>query len=172
MSIPSLLEVFESGLDGPPKSSPNSTSLESIIRHKLENAVRETYSGSTNSPESPQSCSEPGSVLNEMGDYLTRTASIWARLTQDLMMGSHIDDLAMDAHEQANRETRLSDLSAVVAIDTELGKLRYVLMTSGQTPPKHAISSHLYIITYLSTCLKLLYTLTLCHCAFLERSET
>jgi hypothetical protein len=77
-------------------------------------------------PPAPLLTSDSANLLNELGDYLTRTANMWSNLTENLIQGPHIDRVSMDAHERCKQETLLSDLSALTAMEAKLSRLRCV----------------------------------------------
>lgn len=124
MSLPTATDLFESGL-----APPATAHLEALIRQHLELATRDVDMTSdtppSSPPETPSSSSNPGALLNEVGEYLTRTAMVWSSLTEKLMKGPHIDRVTLEVHENSRTESRLSDFTAIVAMDMDIGRLRY-----------------------------------------------
>ncbi|KAK5995125.1 hypothetical protein PT974_03519 [Cladobotryum mycophilum] len=117
--------LFESGLATPPVTP----CLDALIRKHLEIAARDIVMNSSHTPPSPPS--EPPSasnagLVNEMGDYLIRTAMLWSQLTENLMQGSHIDLAALEILEQTRTTTHCADLTAVAAMDASLSRLRKI----------------------------------------------
>lgn len=109
--------VFEPGLDA--SSSPL---LESIVREHLERATLDLNMN-------PPAPSTPGSddlLLNDMGEYLCRTAALWACLTDRLLKGPHLEQAALRAHERSRTGTGMSDLTEVTRVDVDITRLRYV----------------------------------------------
>lgn len=120
MSVPSPSHVFESGLQAPSLTSGH---LDSLIRQQLDIATNDIAMTSDTPSPMPVRTSSDNSLLNEMGEYLTRTANIWAQLTENLARGPHIDKAAREVHKQAQRHTGLSDLTAITQLDMDHGKL-------------------------------------------------
>lgn len=123
MSIPSPMQVFESGLSPTPPAAPTAGFFDALIREKLEAAQRIIMTSDTSSSVSLQS-RETNSLLDEMGDYMNRVALISAKLAESLVSGEHIDHAAMDLHMKAQRDTHLADLSSVAAFGVQLDRLR------------------------------------------------
>lgn len=110
--------------------------MESVIRSSLDNAIREAAMESDTrvkvkmevdaNPFRPAPLpSDPDDLLNEMKEYLGRTALILHRLTENLVKGPHIDALAREVHQIARDQTRFSDMSRISCRDVQLGKIRY-----------------------------------------------
>ncbi|KAF4125639.1 hypothetical protein GMORB2_0883 [Geosmithia morbida] len=75
---------------------------------------------------------DTNSLLNGMGDYLVRTASVWAKLTKNLAAGDHIEQAVHDAHLRAAQDTRFSDTLSIAALDVDLTKLRKIQNLTAQ----------------------------------------
>ncbi|XWW98597.1 hypothetical protein V2A60_006597 [Cordyceps javanica] len=83
------------------------------------------------SPPSPPAAGpllseESATLLRELGDYFTRTAQMWSTMTHSLLQGPHIDQVALDVNTRSERQTHLTDISAIFAVDAELGRLRKI----------------------------------------------
>lgn len=112
-------------------SSPVSLSLESLVLQYLEQASQSVEQAEILSPlSSKPTCSsspdDAAALLTEMGDYLTRTAMIWAYLIEYLIKGSHIDHVTLQILENSRAKTNVADLSEAASLDMTLGRLRYV----------------------------------------------
>ncbi|KAG6006210.1 hypothetical protein E4U21_007249 [Claviceps maximensis] len=116
MPLPPVPHVFDTGLKY--FFSP-SGSLDALIRQQLEFAARDV--GMMNNPP-PGSGSED--LVVELGEYLTRTAMLWAQLTEQLVHGPHIAQTTIQAHERSRIISQLSDLAEVARIDVNVAKLR------------------------------------------------
>ncbi|TWU75943.1 hypothetical protein ED733_006472 [Metarhizium rileyi] len=117
MPVPSASHLFEAGLSSCPTRS---GFLDSIVQQQLELASRDMK---TNTP--PPS-SEPEDLVSDLGEYFTRTATIWAQLTQQLIKGPHITQASYRAHERSRTESRMSDLAELAKFDVGLTKLRQI----------------------------------------------
>jgi hypothetical protein len=113
-------------------TSPITLSLENLILKYLEQASQSVQLATDGSPLSPWTCSaspqDAAALLTEMGDYLTRTAMIWASLIENLIKGPHIDHVTLQILEHSRAKTRIADLSAATSLDVTLGRLRYVYL--------------------------------------------
>ncbi|KAF7559996.1 hypothetical protein G7046_g4154 [Stylonectria norvegica] len=122
MSLSSVVDVFESGIS----ATPNSSVLDTLVRHQLEIATKEV-STSNARDTGPRSRGEgngpPKTLTFDMGEYLAQAAQVWSRLTDNLVQGSHVEAAVMDAHEQSRMRSHVSDLSTVVTMDVEHSKL-------------------------------------------------
>ncbi|UNI22672.1 hypothetical protein JDV02_008537 [Purpureocillium takamizusanense] len=116
MSMPPASSVFDSGLDG--FSSPY---LDEIVRNSISHAM-DTLDISAPSP-GPPSASD---LLNDMGDYCSRTAMMWALVTENLLKGPHLEQAARRAHERSCTDSGMSDLSEVARIDVDIARLRKI----------------------------------------------
>ncbi|KAJ6442030.1 protein phosphatase inhibitor [Purpureocillium lavendulum] len=116
MSMPSASSVFDSGLDG--FSSPF---LDKIVRNSITHAMETLDIGAT-SPGPPST----GDLLNDMGDYCSRTAMMWALVTEDLLKGPHLEQALRRAHDRSCLDSGMSDLSEVTRIDMDLSRLRKI----------------------------------------------
>lgn len=114
--MPRAAHIFEPALDA--SSSPL---LESLIRDHLECATHD-LAMSTPPPSTP-GCGDL--LLNDMGDYLYRTATLWAYLTDRLLKGPQLEQAAYNAHERSRTGTGMSDLTEVARVDVDITRLRY-----------------------------------------------
>lgn len=125
MSLPPEADLFESGLD----TYKPSLALQALLREYLETArsdIKMSTSSPPTPPPAPMSSSESAALLNELGEYFTRTAKMWSSLTEQLMRGPHIEVAVNEALEHSHSHTSFSNLNAAAAIDLEIGRLRYV----------------------------------------------
>lgn len=123
MSIPSVVHVFESGINA---AAPTTTNLETLVRRQLEIAAREvagTPVPSTRSGSVSEDGIPPRTLVSDMGDYLTQAARVWSRLTANLVSGSHVEMAVVEAHEQSKNSNRVADLNGIVNMDIEHRKL-------------------------------------------------
>ncbi|KJK74533.1 hypothetical protein H634G_10166 [Metarhizium anisopliae BRIP 53293] len=118
MSIPSTSQLFEAGLRNSPSQS---GFLDSLVKQQLEIASRDME---MNTP--PPLSSDSEDLVSDLGEYFTRTAAIWAQLTQRLIKGPHIIQASFRAHERSRAESRMSDLAELAKIDMGLSKLRQI----------------------------------------------
>lgn len=112
-------------------SAPVSLSLEGLILQYLKQASQsveqvEILSPLSSKPKCSSSPDDAAALLTEMGDYLTRTAMIWAYLIEYLIKGSHIDHVTLQILENSRAKTNVADLSEAASLDMTLGRLRYV----------------------------------------------
>ncbi|KAH6605800.1 hypothetical protein Trco_004953 [Trichoderma cornu-damae] len=120
--------LFAFGLTTPPATS----SLENLVLRHLEQAahhVQAAMGGASSAcPPSAEACAaspqDAAALVNEMGDYIARTAMIWSSLIRSLIQGPHIDHVTLQILEKSRADTRVADLSASVAMDVTLGRLR------------------------------------------------
>lgn len=112
--------VFDTGLKYFPSPS---GSLDALVRQQLEFAARDV--GILNAPPP---VSDSDDLVTEMGEYLTRTAMLWAQLTEQLVHGPHIAQTTIQAHERSKAVSHLSDLAEVAKIDVNIAKLRFVCL--------------------------------------------
>lgn len=118
MPAPSASYVFDAGLRN---ISSKSESLHSIIQLQLDLISQEAE---MNTP--PPSSSDSEDIVTELGEYFTRTAAMWAQLTQQLIKGPHITQAAVMACERSKSLSHMSDLGELAKIDVDLSRLRYV----------------------------------------------
>ncbi|KAF7532669.1 hypothetical protein G7Z17_g13609 [Cylindrodendrum hubeiense] len=116
MSIPSVVHVFESGINAAPTSS-----LEALVRRQLEIAARDVAMTAAAPASTPPV--HPKTLISDMGDYLTQAARVWSRLTDNLVHGSHVEMAAVEAHEQSRQRNHVSELSPIVVMDLEIRRL-------------------------------------------------
>lgn len=127
MSASSHKRLFESGLE----SYKPSKTLDALIKQYLETATQDAAmsSGSPPTPPPAQPLSpDSANLLNELGEYFTRTARMWSSLTENLIRGPHIDRVTEDAHQQSKQETELADISGLATVDIEISRLKYVVL--------------------------------------------
>ncbi|KAG6009187.1 hypothetical protein E4U54_008595 [Claviceps lovelessii] len=117
MPLPPMHYVFDTGLKYFPSPS---GSLDALVRQQLEFAARDV--GILNAPPP---VSDSDDLVTEMGEYLTRTAMLWAQLTEQLVHGPHIAQTTIQAHERSKAVSHLSDLAEVAKIDVNIAKLRF-----------------------------------------------
>lgn len=118
MSVPPVPQVFESGLRKYPLRSGY---LDTLIRQQLDVISKDL---DMNTP--PPSCSDPEDLVAEIGDYFARTANVWAKLSERLSHGPHIDQASLEAHERSQAVSRMSDLTELTRLDVHVSKLRFV----------------------------------------------
>ncbi|KAH7157717.1 hypothetical protein B0J13DRAFT_177461 [Dactylonectria estremocensis] len=118
MSIPSVVHVFESGINAAPTSS-----LESLVRRQLEIAAREVTAAAPAASKPSITPAQPKTLISDMGDYLTQASRVWSRLTDNLVRGSHVEMAVVDVHEQSRLGNHVSELSSIVLMDVEIRKL-------------------------------------------------
>ncbi|KAH6887510.1 hypothetical protein B0T10DRAFT_71823 [Thelonectria olida] len=95
-------------------------SLESIVQGRLDTLAKQipkTMSLESNAPR------QETRLLNDIGEYLIQSAKVWAELSTQLVTNRPIERAIIQAHEISRQQTRLTDLSAVVALDHEQKKL-------------------------------------------------
>ncbi|KAK7415782.1 hypothetical protein QQZ08_012247 [Neonectria magnoliae] len=120
MSMPSVLQVFESGF----KAAPGTTSIDSLIRSQLDHAVSKV---ALNPKATAGATSDlPKTVVTDIGDYLTHVARVLCSFTDLMVTGPHVEMAVTDAHEQSRRLNNVSDLSPIVKLDVEIQKLRKI----------------------------------------------
>ncbi|KAH6980587.1 hypothetical protein BKA56DRAFT_43384 [Ilyonectria sp. MPI-CAGE-AT-0026] len=119
MPIPMVLPGYESGTNAALTSS-----LETLVRRQLKVAAR--AAGTTAVAPAMTPPVNPDSLIIDMGDYLTRAARMWFHLTTNLVDGPHVGMAVVDAHEQMRRENHLSELSPILLLDLEFGRLRKI----------------------------------------------
>ncbi|KAH7137685.1 hypothetical protein EDB81DRAFT_901137, partial [Dactylonectria macrodidyma] len=117
MPIPTVVPDFEYGTNAAPTSS-----LETLVCRQLKIAARAVGTTAVASAMTPPV--HPNSLIIDMGDYLTRAARVWLHLTTNLVDGPHVSMAVVDAHEQIRLENRVSELSPIVLMDLEFGRLR------------------------------------------------
>ncbi|RSL62514.1 hypothetical protein CEP54_005686 [Fusarium duplospermum] len=123
MSIPTVAQVFESGINTAPTSAMESNSLDALVRLQLAAASRELAmnAGDSSSPDNSKN------LISDVGEYLTQTAQMWFSLTDKLVQGPHVAVAAEEAHEQTFSKTHMADLKPMAVMDmniTKLGKIR------------------------------------------------
>ncbi|RSM06659.1 hypothetical protein CDV31_009006 [Fusarium ambrosium] len=123
MSIPTVAQVFESGINTAPTSAMESNSLDTLVRLQLAAASRELAmnAGDSSSPDNSKN------LISDVGEYLTQTAQMWFSLTDKLVKGPHVAVAAEEAHEQTFSKTHMADLKPMAVMDmniTKLGKIR------------------------------------------------
>ncbi|KAH8654285.1 hypothetical protein BGZ61DRAFT_204429 [Ilyonectria robusta] len=119
MPIPTVVPDFEYGTNAAPTSS-----LETLVRRQLEIAARAV--GTTAVAPAMTPPVHPNSLIIDMGDYLTRAARVWFHLTTNLVDGPHVGMAVVDAHEQMRLENHVSELSPIMLMDLEFGRLRKI----------------------------------------------
>lgn len=112
-------------------TSPISLSLESLVLQYLKQASQsvqrvEEVSPLSSGPTCSSSPDDASALLTEMGDYLTRTAMIWAYLIENLIKGPHIDHVTLQILENSRAKTNVADLTEATSLDITLGRLRCV----------------------------------------------
>lgn len=129
-AMPRQARVFETSLHS---TSRNTAGFDILIREQLNQVTQDFNTMDTDSPPTPPHASEPGllsqesaTLLRELGDYFTRTAQMWSTMTHNLLQGPHIDKVTTDVNTRSQVHSRLTDFSAVAAVDVEIGRLRYV----------------------------------------------
>lgn len=127
-TLPRQAQVFESSRHN--SSHNTSTFLDGLIREHLSRITQDFNTMGTNSPPTPPAAGGPlisdesATLLQELGEYFTRTAQMWSTMTQNLLQGPHIDRVAADVNDRSEQHTRLTDLSAINAVDVEISRLR------------------------------------------------
>ncbi|POR34632.1 Uncharacterized protein TPAR_05172 [Tolypocladium paradoxum] len=116
MSMPSAAHIFEPGVD-----ALSSAFLDKLVREHIERAMEDL---DMNSP--PPSAPSSGDLLNDMGDYFSRTAMMWAYLTENLLKGPHLEQAMLKAHERSRADSGMSDLSEVARIDMDIARLHKI----------------------------------------------
>ncbi|RDA91239.1 hypothetical protein CP533_0664 [Ophiocordyceps camponoti-saundersi (nom. inval.)] len=114
-SAPAPPPIFESGLND--TSSPL---LEQLVRQHL----------AAHQPDMTMMDSRPSRsgdfLLNDMGDYFCRTATLWAHLTESLLDARLLEEATVRAHERSRTDTGMSDLTNVARIDVDITRLRKI----------------------------------------------
>lgn len=77
-------------------------------------------------PLSPQANIDNLHLIEDLGEYLTRTSLLWARFTENLVKGPHMEELARRLHMQSRTETGMSDMSAISLEDSGFTRLRKI----------------------------------------------
>lgn len=132
-------------------ASPISLSLEGLVLQYLKQASQsvqrvEEVSPLSSGPTCSSSPDDATALLTEMGDYLTRTAMIWAYLIENLIKGPHIDHVTLQILENSRAKTNVADLTEATSLDITLGRLRCV-----------------YLLYFCCLALKCPYNLTICY---------
>ncbi|KAJ6781788.1 hypothetical protein PWT90_10766 [Aphanocladium album] len=126
-AVPRPARVFESSLHN---TSRNTALFDALIRDHLNQISGEFNTMCAGSPPTPPAgpllSDESATLLRELGDYFTRTAQMWSTMTHNLLQGPHIDQVAIDVHKRSNTHTRLTDFSAISAVDVEISRLRKI----------------------------------------------
>ncbi|EGX93136.1 hypothetical protein CCM_04508 [Cordyceps militaris CM01] len=127
-AMPRQARVFESSLHIP---SHNTAFFENLVHNNLNQICRDFLKMSAESPPTPPAAGpllseESATLLRELGDYFTRTAQMWSTMTQSMLQGPHIDQVAYDVNTRSDRRTHMADMSTVAAVDLELGRLRKI----------------------------------------------
>ena len=127
MSMHSMAQLFESGLVDSP-----TTVIDALVRHSIEVSARQVKvepeaipmmsPTSSLADTSPPDNSHP--LIREMSRFLTRTAVVWAQLTDGLSKGPHIDHVIQEVHQQAQHDSSLADLGTISAVDVDITRLR------------------------------------------------
>lgn len=123
MSLPSEADVFETGL----RSYKPSRALDSLIRQHLEAArldIKMSSASPPTPPPGPMSSTESTALLNELGDYFTRTAKMWSSVAEHVLQGPHIESAMLDIHEQSRKQSFMTNFSEISNIDVEIDRLR------------------------------------------------
>ncbi|PFH57138.1 hypothetical protein XA68_15468 [Ophiocordyceps unilateralis] len=113
--LPPPAHVFEHALDASISSSPL---LDQLVRQHLDGAAHEIDMMESRPPRSGDF------LLNDMGDYFCRTATLWAYLTESLLDGHILEEATLRAHERSRTDTGMSDLSNVARVDVDISRLR------------------------------------------------
>ncbi|RDA84596.1 hypothetical protein CP532_6045 [Ophiocordyceps camponoti-leonardi (nom. inval.)] len=114
---PPLPPVFESGL-----INASSPLLDQLVRRHLERASAAHQAEMTMmDSRTPRS---GDFLLNDMGDYFCRTASLWASLTDSLLDRHLLEEATVRAHERSRTDTGMSDLTNVARVDVDISRLR------------------------------------------------
>lgn len=117
------MQVFESSLPAAPPPAPAADMLDALIRQKLQDSYNTVLTSNPVAPMPLQGPS-PTDLVNGMGDYLVRTASVWAKLTENFAAGEHVSQAVSDVCMRSERRSHLADVSEVVDLDITLEKLR------------------------------------------------
>ncbi|KAH7142645.1 hypothetical protein B0J13DRAFT_394593, partial [Dactylonectria estremocensis] len=117
MPIPTVVPGLECRTNAAPTSS-----LETLVCRQLNIAARAVGTTVVSPATTPPV--HPNSLIIDMGDYLTRAARVWFHLITNLVDGPHVGMAVVDAHEQMRIENRVSELSPIVLMDLEFGRLR------------------------------------------------
>lgn len=125
-TMPSSMLVFECGLQPalPCAPAPTSGELDALIRQMLQESCHVAMTSPDQAPLVAPQNQGSASLLNGMGDYLVRTASVWARLTENFAAGDHIEQTVRDVHMRSQHDTHFADISGIAALDLSLAKLR------------------------------------------------
>lgn len=115
--MPSAAHIFEVGVGALP-----SAFLDKLVREHIERAMEDL---DLNSPP-PPAPSSSDLLLNDMGHYFSRTAMMWAYLTENLLKGPHLEQALLKAHDRSRTDSGMSDLSEVARIDVDIARLQYV----------------------------------------------
>lgn len=146
MATRAAAQLFESGLDGRPEVP---ATLESIIRQSIAQATGKAGAGleesvsvsASASPASAYGDSVPRLEfrlqISDLGKYLSRTAMIWAQVTEDLSSGPHVSLALKETLEDAKQQSGLSNWKGVSEIDETVERLRYVISPLMQQPQRH-----------------------------------
>lgn len=119
MSIPTVAQVFESGINAAPASAMENNSLDALVRLQLAAASKELAmnGGDSLSPDNSKN------LISDVGEYLTQTAQMWFSLTDKLVQGPHVAVAAEEAHEQTFSKTHMADLKPMAVMDMNITKL-------------------------------------------------
>lgn len=115
MPVPSASHVFETGL----YSTASSGLLDNLVRQQLESLAVDI---DMSTPPAPSPHSED--LIVEMGEYFSRTAIIWAHLTERLLKAPQMTEALHKVHERSNMLSSMSNLEEIVKIDVENSRLR------------------------------------------------
>lgn len=102
----------------------STSSVVALVHHMLlEIAPREVMDITAAAQPSTPSV-DPKTPITDIGDYLTQAAFTLFRLTDKLVIGPHVEEAAVNAHEQAKKKNHVSELTPLVVMDLEIQKLR------------------------------------------------
>lgn len=71
-----------------------------------------------------QTISNPYALIEGLGHCLMRLSLALSFCLHLLIYGSHIEKMIVEAHERSRQTSDLSDLSAIVALDINICRLR------------------------------------------------
>ncbi|KAH7319747.1 hypothetical protein B0I35DRAFT_219240 [Stachybotrys elegans] len=138
--LPLDSSLFESLVHGPQKSG----ALARVIKENLELAARDmTPSVLTPAPSPPATLIHgpvppptddvPAShLLNDVGEYLMRTAELWARLTEHLTKGPHLEPAVSEVVLASKIISGMAETQAVVGFDMDFTRLRKIRELTAQ----------------------------------------
>ncbi|KAM5386442.1 hypothetical protein ACJZ2D_000405 [Fusarium nematophilum] len=101
--------------------STSQESLEALVRQQLA-AVSEAPAMAKEAPATPG----PEDLVTAIGNYLAQTTQTLSCLTIELVQGQHMHEVAVQAHEIAWKERRMSDLTGIARMDARIEQLRRI----------------------------------------------